>query len=111
MSSAGDGFLATFDGPTCAVRCACAISLAAERLGLEVRCGLHAAEVELRGGDVAGIGVHIGARVGAAASPGEVWVTRTVRDLVAGSGLRFRDVGEHRLKGVDDIWSLYAAEV
>lgn len=111
VSSAGDGFLATFDGPARAVRCACAISLAAARLGLEVRCGLHAAEVEVRGDDVAGIGVHIGARVGAAARPGEVWVTRTVRDLVAGSGLRFRDVGEHRLKGVDDLWSLYAAEV
>jgi len=108
VSRAGDGVLATFDGPARAIRCARDIRDALHRAGLEVRCGLHTGEVSRRNGDLAGIAVHIGARVSSAASPGEVLVTRTVRDLVAGSGITFDDRGEHALKGVPDKWSLYA---
>ena len=111
VSTAGDSFLATFDGPSRAVKCARAISEAVEPLGLEVRAGCHTGEIELMGGaDVGGIAVHIGARVGALAGPSEVLVSSTVRDLVAGSGLVFEDRGEHQLKGVPGEWHLYALE-
>ena len=110
VSRAGDGILATFDGPARAIRCAGDIRDTVHRVGLEVRCGLHTGEVTRRNGDVAGIAVHIGARVSSAAAPGEVLVTRTVRDLVAGSGIAFDERGEHSLKGVPDTWSLYATE-
>jgi class 3 adenylate cyclase len=107
--TAGDGALATFDGPARAIRCALHIRDDVRRGGLEVRCGVHAGEVTRRPEGVAGIAVHIGARVSALAEPGEVMVTRTVRDLVAGSGLSFEERGEHELKGVPDRWALYAA--
>jgi class 3 adenylate cyclase len=108
VNRAGDGVLATFDGPARAIRCARDIRDTVRRSGLDVRCGLHTGEVTRRNGDVAGIAVHIGARVSAAASPGEVLVTRTVRDLVAGSGISFDERGEHSLKGVSEAWALYA---
>jgi class 3 adenylate cyclase len=108
VSSAGDGALATFDGPARAIRCARDIRDLLRHLGLEVRCGLHTGEVTRRNGDVAGIAVHIGARVSSAAAPGEVLVTRTVRDLVAGSGIAFAQRGEHALKGLSERWALYA---
>jgi class 3 adenylate cyclase len=108
VNTTGDGFLATFDGPARAVRCAEGICAAVKPLGLEVRAGCHTGEIELLGADVGGIAVHIGARVGALAAPSEVLVTSTVRDLVAGSGLAFDDRGEHRLKGVPEPWHLYA---
>ncbi len=108
-STAGDGILATFEGPARAIRCAWHIRDELTRNGLEVRSGLHTGEVTKRGDDVAGIAVHIGARVSALADPGEVLVTRTVRDLVAGSGISFEERGEHELKGVPDRWTLYAA--
>ena len=101
-NTAGDGILATFDGPARAIRCAWDVRDQLARNGLEVRTGLHAGEVTKRGHDVAGIAVHIGARVSALAAPGEVLVTRTVRDLVAGSGISFEERGEHELKGVPD---------
>jgi pimeloyl-ACP methyl ester carboxylesterase/class 3 adenylate cyclase len=108
VKSLGDGFLAVFDGPARAVRCAEAISASVTRLGIEVRAGLHTGEVELEGNDVAGIAVAIGARIGALAAPGEVLVSSTVKDLVVGSGLSFADRGVHPLKGVPDEWRLYA---
>jgi class 3 adenylate cyclase/pimeloyl-ACP methyl ester carboxylesterase len=108
VNTAGDGFLATFDGPARAVRCAQAIVEAVRPLGLEVRAGLHTGEITTIGADVGGLGVHIGARVGAAAGASEVLVSHTVKDLVAGSGLAFEDRGLHRLKGVPDPWRLYA---
>lgn len=104
----GDGFLATFDGPARAIRCAQAITGDASELGLEIRAGLHTGEVEVVGEDIAGIAVHIGARVGAMARPGEVLVSGTVRDLVAGSGIAFEDRGTHRLRGVPDEWRIFA---
>jgi class 3 adenylate cyclase len=106
--TAGDGILATFDGSTRAIRCAKRIRDEARLSGLDVRCGLHAGEITRRPGGVAGIVVHIGARVSALAEPGEVLVTRTVRDLVAGSGIAFEERGEHELKGVPETWALYA---
>ncbi len=111
VDTAGDGFFATFDGPARAVRCACAIRTAVHGLGLEVRIGVHTGECEVRGGDVSGIAVHIGARVAAAAGPGEVLVTRTVCDLVAGSGLEFEDRGRTTLKGVPGEWQVAAVVV
>ncbi|HSS79931.1 MAG TPA: adenylate/guanylate cyclase domain-containing protein [Gaiellaceae bacterium] len=108
IERAGDGVLATFDGPARAIRCAWGIRDSLRRSGLEVRCGLHTGEVTQRDRDVAGLAVHIGARVSAAAAPGEVLVTRTVRDLVAGSGIEFADRGVFALKGVEDPWELYA---
>ena len=107
--TAGDGILATFDGSTRALRCARRIRDEARLSGLEVRCGLHAGEITRRAGGVAGIAVHIGARVSALAEPGEVLVTRTVRDHLVGSGIAFEERGEHELKGVPDRWALYAA--
>jgi class 3 adenylate cyclase len=98
ISTAGDGFLAAFDGPARAIRCAMALSKAVRSLGLKVRCGIHTGECELIGRDLAGIAVHIGARVAALATPGEVLLSQTVRDLVAGSGLAFQDRGLHGLR-------------
>jgi class 3 adenylate cyclase len=109
VNTTGDGFLAAFDGPARAIRCSRAIASEATGLGLEIRSGLHTGECELRGGDLAGIAVHIGARVAALAGGGEVLVTSTVRDLVAGSGIRFADRGQHELKGVPGSWQLLAA--
>ena len=111
IKTLGDGFLATFDGPARAVRCAGAIRDAVRSLGLEVRCGLHTGECEIVGADLAGIAVHIGARVAALAAPGEVLVSQTVRDLVAGSGLTFEARGAHMLKGVPSEWHLFRAAV
>jgi len=110
VNTAGDGFLATFDGPARAVKCAQGICEAVKPLGLEVRVGCHTGEIELLGTDVGGIAVHIGARVGALAGPSEVLVSSTVKDLVAGSGLAFSERGEHELKGVPGSWRLYAVE-
>jgi class 3 adenylate cyclase len=107
VDTAGDGFLATFDGPARAIRCAQSIAEALQPLGLEIRAGVHTGEVETIDGKVGGIAVNIGARVGAAAGPSEVLASQTVRDLVAGSGLVFEDRGEHELKGVPDRWRLY----
>jgi pimeloyl-ACP methyl ester carboxylesterase len=109
VNTTGDGFLAAFDGPARAIRCSQAIAGEATGLGLEIRSGLHTGECELRGGDLAGIAVHIGARVAAMAGAGEVLVTSTVRDLVAGSGIGFADRGQHELKGVPGSWQLLAA--
>ncbi|HEX9415609.1 MAG TPA: adenylate/guanylate cyclase domain-containing protein [Gaiellaceae bacterium] len=108
VDTAGDGFFATFDGPARAVRCATAIGDAAGALGLEVRAGVHTGECELDGEKVRGIAVHTGARVAALAGSGEVLVSSTVKDLVAGSGLEFEDRGQHELKGVPGEWRLYA---
>jgi len=110
VDTAGDGFFASFDGPARAIRCACAISQAVHELGLEVRAGLHTGECELIDNKVAGIAVHTGARVAALAQPGEVLVSSTVKDLVAGSGLTFQDRGQHQLKGIAGEWRLYAVE-
>jgi pimeloyl-ACP methyl ester carboxylesterase len=108
LSTAGDGFLATFDGPARAIACACSIRDAARRLGLQIRFGLHTGELELHGAEIRGIAVHTGARVVGMAGPGEVLASSTVRDLVAGSGLEFEDRGSHELKGVPGEWRLYA---
>jgi class 3 adenylate cyclase len=110
VKTIGDGFLATFDGPARAVRCAAAIVDSTGTLGLRVRTGLHTGECELVGHDVAGIAVHIGARVMDRAQAGEVLASSTVKDLVVGSGLRFTDRGLHDLKGVPDQWRVYALE-
>jgi pimeloyl-ACP methyl ester carboxylesterase len=109
INVAGDGFFATFDGPARGVRSALSIQEAAHRIGIEIRAGLHTGEVELHGDKVAGIAVHIGARVAALANAGETLVSGTVKDLVSGSGLRFEDRGAHALKGVPGEWRLYAA--
>jgi pimeloyl-ACP methyl ester carboxylesterase len=109
VQTVGDGFLATFDGPARAIRCARAITEKVGGMGLEVRAGLHTGECEIQGDDLAGVAVHIGARVGALAGPREVLVTSTVRDLVAGSGIEFEDRGRHTLKGIPDEWHLLAA--
>jgi class 3 adenylate cyclase len=108
VKQTGDGFLATFDGPGRAVDCALAIVRAAPSLGIQVRAGVHTGECEARGHDVVGLAVHIGARIAALASPGEVLASGTVKDLVVGSPLRFAERGEHDLKGVPDRWRLYA---
>jgi class 3 adenylate cyclase len=108
IKTTGDGFLAVFDGPARAVRCAGMIRATFADLGIEVRAGLHTGEVETRGSDIAGLAVHIGARIAALASAGEVLVSRTVRDLVIGSELRFESRGEHELRGVPERWHVYA---
>jgi class 3 adenylate cyclase len=108
LNTAGDGFLATFDGPARAVACAVSIRDAARRLGLQIRFGLHTGELEMAGTEIRGIAVHTGARVAALAGAGEVLASSTVRDLVAGSGLEFEDRGSHELKGVPGEWHLYA---
>lgn len=109
VGTQGDGFLATFDGPARGIRAGQAIRRTVEALGIEVRIGVHTGEIEVLGDDIAGLAVHIGARVGALAAPGEVLVSRTVKDLVAGSDIRFEDRGTHVLKGVPDEWQIYAA--
>ena len=110
IDTAGDGFFSAFDGPARAVRCACAISDKVHSLGIEVRAGLHTGECEIMGDKLGGIAVHIGARIAGLAHPGEVLVSSTVRDLVAGSGLAFQDRGIQPLKGVPDDWHLFAVE-
>src|SRR5207244_5369096 len=110
VNPTGDGLLVTFDGPARAVRCAQAICEGVRPLGIEIRAGLHTGEVELRGDDIGGIAVHIGARVSALAGPGEVLVSRTVTDLVAGSELRFVNRGERELKGVPGTWTVFALQ-
>ena len=110
IDTAGDGFLATFDGPARAVRCASTISDGVRSLGIEVRAGLHTGECEMMGDKLAGIAVHIGSRVAALARPGEVLVSSTVKDLVAGSGLSFQDRGIQSLKGIPGEWRLFAVE-
>jgi class 3 adenylate cyclase len=110
IKSTGDGFLATFDGPARGIRCAQAATDAAAGLGIQIRAGLHTGECEVRGDDIAGMAVHIAARVSALAEPGEVLVSRTVRDLVAGSGIEFEDRGTHELKGVPESWEILAAK-
>ena len=108
VNTSGDGFLAMFDGPQRAIRCAMAIRDAVQALGIEVRAGLHTGECELRGDDIGGIAVHIGARVSALAGPNDVLVSSTLRDLVIGSGLEFEERGTHQLKGVPGEWHLFA---
>jgi class 3 adenylate cyclase len=110
IKTTGDGFLATFDGPARGVRCACAIAEDIKPLGIEVRAGLHTGECEMIGDDVGGIAVHIGARVASLAGAGEVLVSSTVKDLVAGSGLRFGDRGSQTLKGVPGEWHIFAVQ-
>jgi class 3 adenylate cyclase len=107
IDTAGDGFFATFDGPARAIRCALAVADGVDSLGIAMRCGLHTGEVETRGDDVSGLAVHIGARIAGLAGAGEVLVSRTVKDLVAGAGFEFRDRGSHELKGVPDRWDVY----
>jgi class 3 adenylate cyclase len=109
ITTTGDGFFAVFDGPAQAVRCASAIIGVVSSLGLEIRAGVHTGEVEVRGNDLGGLAVHIGARVAALAPPGAVFVSSTVKELLAGSGMTFTDAGEHQLKGVPDVWRLYRA--
>jgi len=110
IDTAGDGLLATFDGPARAIRCACSMRERVHALGLQVRTGLHTGECELTGDNVVGIAVHIGARVSAIAGPDEVLVSSTVKDLVAGAGLKFHDCGAHSLKGVPDQWHLFSVQ-
>ena len=108
IKTTGDGFLASFDGPARAIRCAHAIVGMVEALGIKIRAGLHTGECEVRGDDLGGLAVHIAARVGAIAGPGEVLVSGTVKDLVAGSDIAFSERGEHQLKGVPGTWKLFA---
>ena len=108
VNTSGDGFFAMFDGPQRAIRCAMAIREAVAALGIQVRAGLHTGECEVRGDDIGGIAVHIGARVGALAGSHEVLVSGTLKDLVIGSGLEFEDRGAHELKGVPGVWQLFA---
>jgi class 3 adenylate cyclase/pimeloyl-ACP methyl ester carboxylesterase len=110
INTAGDGFLATFDGPARAIRCACAIVESVRDLGLSVRAGLHTGECEVADGNIAGIAVHTGARVAALAGADEVLVSSTVRDLVAGSEIQFSDRGAHALKGIPGEWRLFAVQ-
>jgi class 3 adenylate cyclase len=110
VDTAGDGFFATFDGPARAIRCACAIREAVREIGIDIRAGLHTGEVERRGKAVAGLAVHVGARVAACAQANEVLVTGTVQMLVLGSGISFADRGRHSLKGVPGEWQLFAVE-
>jgi pimeloyl-ACP methyl ester carboxylesterase len=111
VDTAGDGFLATFDGPARGIRCAEAIHGGLRGIGLGIRSGLHTGEVEIIGEGIGGIAVHIGARIASLAGAGEILTSSTVKDLVAGSGLTFEDRGSHRLKGVPDEWHLFAALV
>lgn len=110
IDTAGDGFLAAFDGPARAVRAATAIAFDVKKLGVDIRAGVHTGECETMGEKLSGIAVHVGARVAALAGPGEVLVSNTVKDLVAGSGLRFRERGAHQLKGVPGEWHLYSVD-
>jgi class 3 adenylate cyclase len=108
-NTTGDSFLATFDGPARAVRCALAVALTVRQLGIDVRAGVHTGECELMGDNIGGIAVHAGARIMAKAEPGSVVVSSTVKDLVAGSGINFQDLGVHQLKGVPGEWKLFSA--
>ena len=108
INTTGDGFVACFDGPARAIRCTEAIVAAVGTLGIELRAGLHTGECEVRGDDLAGLSVHIAARVGALAAPGEILVSATVKDLVVGSGIQFTPRGEHELRGAPGNWKLYA---
>jgi class 3 adenylate cyclase len=108
IDTAGDGFFITFDGPARAIRCARAIVGDVQTLGLEARTGVHVGELGFAGGKPVGLAVHVGARIGALAEPGEILVSGTARDLVSGAGLEFADRGSHELKGVPDPWRLYA---
>jgi class 3 adenylate cyclase len=110
VKTMGDGFLATFDGPARGIRCAAAARDAVRSLGIEIRAGLHTGECERMNGDIGGIAVAIGARIGSLADGGEVLVSSTVKDLVVGSGIEFADRGAHRLKGVPGEWQLFAAD-
>jgi class 3 adenylate cyclase len=110
LNTTGDGFVASFDGPARAIRCALAIAESTSPLGLDMHMGLHTGECEVRGNDLGGLAVHIAARVGALAAPGEVLVSGTVKDLVAGSGIEFIERGEHELKGVPGSWKLFAVD-
>jgi len=110
INTTGDGFVASFDGPARAIRCAQGIIEATGKLGVQVRAGLHTGECEVRGDDLGGLAVHIAARVGARAEPGEVLVSGMVKDLVVGSSIDFGDRGEHQLKGVPGSWKLFAVE-
>jgi class 3 adenylate cyclase len=110
IKTTGDGLLATFDTPARAIQCGLEICSSTRELGMEVRVGVHTGEVERRGDDVAGLAVNIAARVESSARPGQVWVSRTVTDLMAGSGVKFTDQGEHELKGVPGTWRLFAVE-
>ena len=110
VDTAGDGFYAAFDGPARAIRCACEVRNSVKPLGLSVRVGLHTGECVITGAKLAGVAVHIGARVAALAPPDTVLVSQTVRDLVAGSGLEFEDFGQHALKGISDSWHLYSVK-
>jgi class 3 adenylate cyclase len=107
IDTAGDGFLAAFDSPARAIRCAVAMRESLAKLNLDVRIGLHAGECERTGDGLRGVAVHVGARIGSLASAGEILVSSTVRDLVAGSGIAFEDAGSHELKGVPEAWKLY----
>jgi class 3 adenylate cyclase len=108
VTTTGDGFLATFDGPARAIRCACEIAGDLRAIGIEIKAGVHTGECEVRGEDIRGIAIHIAARVAELANPGEVLASGTVRDLVAGSGIEFQDRGAHTLKGISDEWRLFA---
>ena len=110
IKTTGDGIMATFDGPARALRCAVELSREVRPIGLEVRAGVHTGEIELMGKDVGGIAVHIAARVAAKAKRNEVWASSTIKDLVVGSGLKFKDQGEHGLKGLPENWRLFAVE-
>lgn len=110
VKTTGDGILATFAGPARAIQCGLALCQGARQLGLEVRVGVHTGEVERRGNDIAGLGVHIAARLQSHAQPSEVWASRTVVDLVTGSGIVFMDRGEHQLRGVPGAWQLFAVK-
>jgi class 3 adenylate cyclase len=110
IDTAGDGFLAAFDGPARAVQCASALREALTPLGITIRAGLHTGECEVIGEKLGGIAVHIGARIASLASPSEILVSGTLRDLVAGSGLRFEDRGMHALRGVPETWRLFRVD-
>ena len=110
VDTTGDGFFATFDGPARAIRCACAIQDAVSGLDLSIRAGLHTGECEIMEDKVSGIAVHIGARIMEKSDPGEVFVSSTVKDLVAGSGLKFNDRGKHNLKGIPGEWRIFQVE-
>jgi class 3 adenylate cyclase len=108
VNTTGDGFLAAFDGPGKAINAASAIREGAERLGVDIRAGLHVGEVELRGGDIGGLAVHVASRVMSSAAPREILVSSTVKDLVIGAGIEFVDRGAHELKGIPGEWRLFA---
>lgn len=110
IDTTGDGFFASFDGPARAIRCAQAIVKVTAPLDIELRTGLHTGECEVRGDNLGGLAVHIAARVGALAAPGQVLVSGTVKDLVVGSGIHFMNRGEHELKGVPGTWNLFSVE-